>query len=109
MINFHSFALKIHKLKFNFGKNKSYHKKKTAHRYIATSVLLKPLMKRLIDVMSLASSFQNRFYCRSSPFKNTNNFGSGFRNRLARRIYETKFPTQVSFIPHPSFSVTHIT
>ena len=31
--------------------NKSYHQKRVAHSYIVTSLLLKPLKQRLIDVV----------------------------------------------------------
>jgi hypothetical protein len=78
----------------------------SSHRYIVTSGLLKPRKQRLIDVTSFRLS--KSFYWPSAPFKHTNNFGSGLLNLLGRRMYETQFPTHVSFI-FPPFSVTHIT
>ena len=38
-------------------KNKDYHEKKTAHWYSVTSLFLKPLKQRLIDVTSFRLSF----------------------------------------------------
>jgi hypothetical protein len=83
-------------LQLKFRKNKNYHEKRTAHWYIGTSVLLKPLPQHLIDVTSFRhlKSLCSRYV----PFKCTNNFGSVFTNRLDHRLYETKFPTHISFL-----------
>jgi hypothetical protein len=77
-------------------KSKHYHKKRTAHWYVVTSLLLKPLKQRLTETTSYRLS--QSLYSRSVLLKITNNFGSVFTNSLDRRIYETKFPTKVSFI-----------
>jgi hypothetical protein len=44
------FTLKYINLKLKFRKDKSYHVKRTAHLYTITSLLLKPLKQRLIDI-----------------------------------------------------------
>ena len=75
--------------------------------YIVTSLLLKPLKQRLIDVTLFRLS--KWLYSRSLPFKRTNNLGSVLPNRLDRRIYEIKFPTEISFFSFFPFSVSHIT
>jgi hypothetical protein len=82
-------------LQLKIRKNKSFHEKRTAHWYIANSVLLKSLKQRLIDITSFEIS--KSLYSRSVLNKRTNNFRSVFANRLDRRIYKTKFPTHVSF------------
>jgi hypothetical protein len=69
--------------------------------------LLKPLKQHLIDVTSFRLS--KSLYSRSVPFKRTNNLGSVLPNRLDRRIYEIKFPTDVSFFFFFPFSVSRIT
>jgi len=60
-------------------KNTSYHEERTAHTYHVTSLLLKPIKQRLIDVTSF--SLSNSPYSRSVPFERTINFGSVFTNR----------------------------
>jgi hypothetical protein len=66
------------------------------------------LIKQLhIDIISFRLS--KSLYPRYVLFKRTNNFGSVFTNRLDRRIYKTKFPTQVSFfLPIFCFSKSSI-
>ena len=58
-------------LKLCFSKNKSYYERRTAHCYTVSSLLLKPLKQRLIDVTSFGLS--KRFYFRSVLVKRTNN------------------------------------
>jgi len=81
--------------------------KSRAHRYVATSLLLKPLEQRLFDVTSFRLS--KYLYSRSVLFISTNNFGSVFPDRLDRRIYETKFSTQVSFFCSVHISLITLT
>jgi hypothetical protein len=89
--------------------NKSYHQYRTAHRYTATSLLLKPLKHRLIGVASFKLPIS--LYFQFVLFKRTDNFGSGFTNLLDRKIYETKCPTNFGFgsTPPPPFSISLIT
>jgi hypothetical protein len=88
-------------------KNKNCHKKRTAHCWIITSLLLNPLIQRLVNVTPFRLSKQ--LYSRSVLFQRTNNFGSVFTNRLDRRIYKTKFPIHVSFgFFSPPFSISLI-
>ena len=54
-------------LKSRADNNKSYHKKRVARRFIASSVLLKPFQQRLVDVTSFRLS--KSLYSRSVPFK----------------------------------------
>ena len=65
-------------------------------------LLLKPFKQRLIDVSSFRLS---KSLC-SGPvlFKRVANFGSVFPNRLARGIYDTKFPIPISFL----FSILYL-
>jgi len=77
--------------------------KSRARRYVATSLLLKPLEQRLFDVTSFRLS--KSLYSRSVLFISTNNFGSVFPDRLDRRIYVTKFST-VSFFCSVRISLT---
>jgi expansin (peptidoglycan-binding protein) len=44
------YAKRYINLKLKIRKNKNYHEKSTAHWYIVTSLLLKPLKQRLTDV-----------------------------------------------------------
>jgi hypothetical protein len=89
-------------LQLKIRKNKCYHEKRTAHWYIFTSVLLKPLKQHLIGVSSFRPS--KSLYSRSVLFKRTYNSGSVFAYRFDRRIYEIKFPTHVSFV----FSILYL-
>ena len=50
------YAKQYSNLKLKFRKNKSYHQRWTAHWYIVTSVLLKPLKHCLIDTTSFRLS-----------------------------------------------------
>jgi hypothetical protein len=88
--------LKCVNLKRKFRNNRSYHKSRTAHCQTVTSLLIKPLKQRLMDVTSFRLS--KPLYSRSIRFKRTNNFGSVLPNRFDCRIYETKFPTKVRFL-----------
>jgi hypothetical protein len=74
--------------------------------HVTTTLLLKPLKQRLIDVISFRLS--KSLCSRSVLFKSTNNFGSVFTHLLNRRIYETKFPTHTSAFFFP-FSISHMT
>ena len=71
--------------------------------HVTTALVLKPLKQRLIDVTSFRLS--KSLYSRSVLFKSINNFGFVFTNLLNRRIYETKFPTHISFL----FSISRMT
>ena len=82
-------------LKLNFSENKSYYEKRAAHWHTATSCRLNLIKRRHIDIISFRLS--KSLYSRYVLLKSTNNFGSVFTNRFDRRIYKTKFPTQVSF------------
>jgi hypothetical protein len=62
--------------------------------YTVTSLLLKPLLQRLIDVTSFGHS--KMLYSRSVLFKHTNNRGFDFPNRLDHRIHKSKFLTHIS-------------
>jgi len=86
-------------LKSRADNNKSFHKKRIARRFIATSLLLKPFQQPLVDVTSFRLS--KSLYSRSVLFKRTNNSGSVFPIRLDRRIYKTQFPTHPRFSPPP--------
>jgi len=66
-------------------------RERTHHWTLSPSPLLKPLKQRLNDDFEIA-------LFRSVLFKRNNYFSSVFTNRLDRRMYETKFPTHVSFI-----------
>ena len=89
-------------LQVNFGKNKNYHEKRTAHWYTVIYPLLKPHKQRLIDVSSLRLS--ESLYSRSVLFKRTNQFGFVFPNRLNLTISrQTIPPPPLSFF---SFSVS---
>jgi hypothetical protein len=68
----------------------------TVHWYIVTSLLLKPMKQHLIDVIAFRLS--KLLYSRSVPFKRTNNLYAILSNRWDRRIYEIKFPTDVSLL-----------
>jgi len=83
-------------------KNKRYHKKRTPHWYIDTSLLLRAFKQRHSEATSYRLS--KSLYSRSVLFKRTKKFGSLFTNGLDHRIYETKFPTQVSFL----FSILYL-
>jgi hypothetical protein len=63
--------------------------------HIVTSLLLKPLKQRLVDVTSF--KILKLLYSRSVLFKCTKSLGPVFPNGLDRGIYENKLPTQVSF------------
>jgi hypothetical protein len=47
---------------------------------------------------TLSTSLRTGSHSRTVLLRHADNFGSAFSNRLERRIYETKFPTQVSFV-----------
>ena len=66
-----------------------------------------PHLCYLSHLSSVLYTISNPLYSRSVLFKNNNNFSSVFTNRLDRRMYETKFPTLVSFILFP-FSICRI-
>jgi len=85
-------------------KNKNYTEKKTAHWCVVTSLFLKPLKQRLIDVTSFRLS--KSLYSRSVLIKRTNHFGSAFTRRLDCRIYK-KFRHMSAFL-FP-FSICRIT
>jgi hypothetical protein len=95
----------MYNLKLKLGTNKHYHEKRTVHWNNVTSVLLKLLKHRLINVTSFRP--WKFLYSLSFLFKRTNNFGSVFPDGLGRRIYKNKFPTHVSFLFFP-FSVSRI-
>ena len=57
-------------------KNKNCHEKRTAHCYIITSLLLKPLKQRLINVTPFRLS--KSLYSRPVLFKPTSDCGSVF-------------------------------
>ena len=59
-------------------------------------LVLKPIKQRLIYVTSFRLS--KSLCSRPVLFKRAVNFGSVFPNRLDRGIYDTKFPTTVSFL-----------
>ena len=83
-------------LQLKFMENKRYHEKRTAHRYLVTSISFKPLKQHL--------AFRNHFI--PDPlFKSTNNFGFVFRNLLDTGIYETKFTTRLRVFPPPLFFI----
>jgi hypothetical protein len=84
---------------YNLGRTKIIGEKKTAYRRTVTSLLLKYYKQLLIDVTSFR--FPKSLYSQSILFKPTNNFGSVYPNRLAQRIYETKFPIHACFLPPP--------
>jgi len=73
----HRFTLKYIKLQLKFKKKKICNQKRTAHWYIVTSVLLKPLKQRLINVTQFRLG--KSFYSRSVLFKCCNNFGPAFQ------------------------------
>jgi len=81
--------------------------KSCAHRYVVISLLLKPLEQRLFDVTSFRLS--KSLYSRSVLFISTNNFGPVLPDRLDRKIYETKFSTQVSFFCSVHISIISLT
>jgi hypothetical protein len=62
--------------------------------YIVTSLSLQPFKQRLISYF-----FQDYDILLFSilSVKCTNNLGSGFMNHFEREIYDTKFPTHISF------------
>ena len=71
-----AYAKQYGNLKLKFRKNKSYHQKQTAHWYIVTSLMLKPLKRRLIDTTSFRLS---KLHCSQYfRFSWTSNFGSVF-------------------------------
>jgi len=73
----------------------------TAHGDTVISLLLKPIKQCFNNVTSFRLS--KMLYSPSALFKRSNNFGTISPNRLVSRIYETKFPSHVSFIflfPH---------
>jgi len=53
-------------------------------------------MQRPFDVTSFM--FSKSFYSVSYLFKRANKYGSVFPYTLERTIYETKFPTHISFL-----------
>ena len=77
-----------------FRNNTSYHEKITTHWDTDTSVWLKPLQQHLVMLLRLSKSLYSQYV----TFKRTNNFGSVFPNHLNCKIYETKFPTNISFL-----------
>jgi hypothetical protein len=87
--------------KLKFRKNRNC-EKRTAHWYIFTSLLLKPLEQRLIDVTLFRLS--KSLCSRPALFKRTVNFGCVFKNLVHGGIYDTKFPTPVSFL----FSILYL-
>jgi len=82
--------------------------RRTAHWYIVTSQLLKPLRRFLIDITSFRLPLS--LYSLPVLFKRTTNLGSPFffSNLLYRRIYETKFPTHVSLLFSIFYSSCHL-
>jgi len=71
------YAKQYSNVKLKFIKNKSYHQKWTAHWYIVTSALLKPLKHRPIDTTSF--NLSKLLYSQYFLFGWTSNFGSFFR------------------------------
>jgi hypothetical protein len=62
---------------------------------IVTSFSLQSFNQRLIDVISFRLTIS--FCSQSFLFKRANKLGSGFTHHLVCGIYDTKFPTRVSF------------
>ena len=89
-----AYTTKYTNLKLKYRK-KNYYKKMSTGWHIVTSLLLKPLKQRLVDVTSF--KIFKLLYSRSVLFKCTKSFGPVFPNGLDRGIYETKLLTQVSF------------
>ena len=77
-------------LQLKIRKNKSFHEKRTAHWYIANSVLLKSLKQRLIDITSFELS--KSLYSRSVLNKRTNNFGSVFCKSFGSQNLQDQIP-----------------
>jgi hypothetical protein len=104
IVNFHThLCWPVHiNLKLKFRKNKNYREKRTAHWYISTFLLLKPLKQYFIIFPSF--SLLKLFYSWSFLLKHTHNFGSVFTNWLVRRIYETKYVSHISYL----FSVFYL-
>ena len=86
--------LKNTKLNLKYKKSKNCHEKGTTLWYIFTSLLLKPLKQRLIDITSLRCS--KLLYSQSILFKCNSNYGCVFTNCLDHKIYKTKVLTNVS-------------
>jgi len=87
--------------------NKSSRHNRTAHRYTVSSLALEPLKERFFDVSSFGLS--KSLYSRPALFKRSDNFGFVFTNLLDRRIYESKFRTNVSFGFFLQFCISLIT
>ena len=70
--------------------------------HIVTSLSLQHFKQRLINITLFRLMIS--FYSQSFLFKHTNNIGSGFTHHLDHGIYDTKFPTPVSF----SFTIFYL-
>jgi len=106
IVNFHTgYHKKFVNLQLKFRKSKSYHERKTAHWYIVTSLLLKPLQQHLIDVtlFRLLKSICSQ----SVLFEHAKNFSSVFPKPMDHSIYKTKFQNMSAFL-FP-FSISCIT